>query len=106
MTSVLPTAADTAKIQKSIADQGVTFSREEEDQRGGKADAAAHKRSSTNRALALSRGKSADVERAGVTDIGTTRVATLGTGVGGGHPDGSARSGKRPRAHRIERIDA
>ncbi len=102
MTSITPSAADVAKIKQSIADQGVVFTREDEDQRGAKADAAAVKRARVNQALAASRGKSADITAGSAADIGTVRVASLGTGVGGGHPDGSARSGKRPRSHRVD----
>ncbi len=101
MTAAISSTVDTAKIQKAIADQGVNFTREEEDQRGAKADAAAHKRANTNRALALSRGKSADVtDRGSIGDDGTQRVATLGTGIGGSHGDGYKPSGKRARAYR------
>lgn len=99
--TAITSATDTVKLQQDIAKQGVTFTGEDLDKKGKDAQQAAAGRSAVNAALAKSGGRSA-VERGGAEDIGVQTVASLGTGIGGSHPDGSARSGKRPQAYRVK----
>ncbi len=100
MTAAISSTTDTVKIQQDIAKQSVTFSGEDLEKQGKNAQQNAASRASVNAALAKSGGRSA-VERGGAEDIGVQAVASLGTGIGGSHPDGSARSGKRPQSYRV-----
>ncbi|HSI05217.1 MAG: hypothetical protein ACAI38_04810 [Myxococcota bacterium] len=99
MTGISATAT-VADIQKDIAKQGAIFTGEDLEKQGKEAQKGAASRTQVNAALAKTNGRAA-VERGGIGDEGIHTVASVGTGVGGGHPDGSSRSGTRARAHRI-----
>lgn len=94
------TPTDTASIQRSIVNTGLSFQQQDDERADEEGIKTKQAKSLQGRALDASNGRTT-VARGGLGDNGAHKVASLGTGIGGGHGDDVARRPRRKLCHRI-----